>query len=418
MYMQSELLRNDNKFDEHDALIAQMVAQYPHSRWLEEALLSGGNMYLIKHDSVRADTDYTLLVRQFPTSMYAPSAHWHAAWLNYRLHRWPEAARLMEEQISSYPAGAEVPGALYWRGRLYEDVEHDYGQALNFYAALNASYVNTYYAIVARQRIAVLGQRALPAPAPVLASVRRPDTVELTDALPENDPHLIRARLLANAALNEYVGPEIAASPTSPQWGALAQAEIFQSYGETTRALQSMKRSKVPYLSMPVKDVPTVYWQLLFPRPYWDTLQADAQRNNLDPFLVAALIRQESEFNAGAVSKANAYGLMQLLPSTGKMEARHEGVKHFSTTALLDPATNLELGTADLRKTLDRYNGQVEYALASYNAGDTPVHAWMSVGDYHDMPEFVESIPYTETRDYVQAIIRNREIYRAVYAGK
>ena len=418
LYMESELRRDAKDFDGHDALIAQMLEKYPHSRWLEEALYSGGNMYLIKHDAPRAINDYGLLVKQFPTSSYAPSAHWRTAWLSYRLRRYPDAARLMDEQITMYPAGTEIPSALYWRGRLYEDVEHDFGQALNYYAALNASYVNSYYAILARGRTAALGQRQKPDPAPALASVKIFNTPVLTDELPENDIHLIKARLLANAALNEYIGPEIQASETSSQWGALAQAEIYQSYGENTRAVQAMKRSGLPLLSLPVSIVPPVYWQLLFPRPYWDSLVADSQKNGLDPYLVASLIRQESEFNPGAVSRANAYGLMQLLPSVGKSEAKRLGIKKFSTNMLLDPTTNLALGTRDLRQSLDRYGGVVEYALASYNAGDTPVHQWIATNDYKDMPEWVESIPYSETRDYVQAIVRNREMYRAIYGGK
>jgi soluble lytic murein transglycosylase len=71
-----------------------------------------------------------------------------------------------------------------------------------------------------------------------------------------------------------------------------------------------------------------------------------------------------------------------------------------------------------LRKSIDHYGGQVEYALAAYNAGDTPVHQWMSTNNYKDIAEWVESIPYTETREYVEGILRNRDLYRAVYAGR
>jgi soluble lytic murein transglycosylase len=301
---------------------------------------------------------------------------------------------------------------------LYEDEEHNFGQALNYYKMLQTAYVNSYYGILARQRMAVLGQRETVAPSTVLASVRVLDDPGLTDQLPENDPHLIKARLLANAALNEYIRPEIQLSATSGQWGALAEAEIYESFGEDTRALQAMKRSRIPFFSLPVKAVPMAYWELVFPRPYWAELESDAKEHGLDPFLVAALIRQESEFNPEAVSRANAYGLMQLLPSVGKSLAKQEGEKHFATNELLNPTENLKLGTLDLRKSLDRYNGQVEYALAAYNAGDSPVHQWMTRGDYKDVAEWVESIPYTETRDYVQGILRNREVYRAVYAGR
>jgi soluble lytic murein transglycosylase len=418
MYMQSELARNMGKTDEHDALVAKMEVQYPQSRWLEEALYSGGNMYLLKQDGPKAAEEYMQLVQHFPHSTYAPSAHWHAAWLNYRQRHYPEAAKLMDEQITSYPAGTEIPGALYWRARLYEDIEHDFSQALNYYKTLNAAYVNSYYAILARQRIAVIGQRAAVAPSPVLASVRMLDDPQLTDVLPENDPHLIKARLLANAALNEYIRPEIQMSATSGQWGALAEAEIYESFGETTHALQAMKRSKLPFFSLPVSAVPMAYWQLIFPRPYWSQIEGDSKAQGLDPYLVASLIRQESEFDPQAVSRANAYGLMQLLPSTGKSMAKKEGEKHFATGELLDPAENLRLGTMDLKRSIDHYGGQIEYALASYNAGDSPVHAWIAKDDYKDVPEWVESIPYSETREYVQGIIRNRELYRAVYAGK
>jgi soluble lytic murein transglycosylase len=165
-------------------------------------------------------------------------------------------------------------------------------------------------------------------------------------------------------------------------------------------------------------QVPTIYWQLLFPRPYWADLVSNSQKNSLDPFLVASLIRQESEFNAGAVSRANACGLMQLLPSVGKSLARKQGIKHFNATQLLNPTTNLQLGTVNLRQVLDRFGGQQEYALAAYNAGDVPVRQWMSAGEYKDIAEFVESIPYTETREYVQAIMRNRQIYRALYGQR
>lgn len=416
LYLLAELSRNENDQASHDALIAQMVQRFPHSRWLEEALYSGGNMYLLKHDSKQATYHYSLLVKMFPESTYAASAHWRAAWMNYRLRNYGEAARLMDEQIEGYPGGIEVPSALYWRGRIYEDQDHNFAQATNYYDVLASSYINFYYAGLARQRLTVLkGQAAIVAPASVLSAVRKPVVPFLTGELPENEPHLIKARLLANAALNEYIGPEIQASPTSNEWGALAQAEIFASYGEYMRSVQSMKRSGISFFSLPLDEVPTIYWKLLFPQPYWTELVANAQKNGLDPYLVASLIRQESEFNANVVSHANAWGLMQLLPSVGKSMAKKQGIKGFNTNELLNPTINLQLGTANLRQVLDRFGGQSEYALAAYNAGDVPVRQWMSSGDYKDIPEFVESIPYTETREYVQAILRNREIYRALY---
>ncbi len=417
LYMLAELSRSEEDRVGHDARIAEMVQRFPASRWTEEALYSGGNMYLIKRDPDQAIRHYALLVQLFPRSTYAPSAHWRMAWLNYRLRRYAEAGRLMDQQIVRYPGGDEVPSALYWRGRIYEDADGNLPQAADYYRRLNGAYVNYYYGALARKRLAILGTQPPVAPAPALAAVRPPEIPPLTDDLPENDPHLIKARLLANAALNEYIGPEIQSSPTAEEWGALGQAEIYDSFGEHTRALQSMKHSHLPFLSLPFDEVPVLYWRLLFPEPYWPEILAGAQNNSLDPYLVASLIRQESEFNPGAVSRANAYGLMQLLPSVAKSLAKRQGVRHFNTNELLDPATNIRLGTANLRQVLDRYKGQPEYALAAYNAGDVPVRQWMAAGDYKDIAEFVESIPYSETREYVQAILRNRDMYRALTAA-
>ena len=419
LYLLAELSRNEHDEATHEGLIAQMVQRFPSSRWLEEALYSGGNMYLLKHDAQRATYHYSLLVKMFPDSTYASSAHWRAAWMNYRLKNYVEAARLMDEQIQGYSAGIEVPGALYWRARIYEEEEHNYAQALNYYRALTTSYTNYYYALLARQRLNVLkGQTATTVPAAALSSVRKPVVPFLTGDLPENEPHLIKAKLLANAALNEYIEPEIQASPTSNEWGALAEAEIFNSYGETWRALQAMKRSGISFFSLSLDQAPRAYWKVLFPQPYWNELAANSQKNGLDPYLVASLIRQESEFNASVVSYANAWGLMQLLPSVGKAMAKKDGIKGFSTNSLLDPTVNLELGTTNLRLVLERFGGQQEYALAAYNAGDVPVRQWMAAGNYKDIAEFVESIPYTQTREYVQAILRNREIYRTLYGAQ
>ena len=142
-----------------------------------------------------------------------------------------------------------------------------------------------------------------------------------------------------------------------------------------------------------------------------------AIENRLDPFLVASLIRQESEFNPGSVSRANAIGLMQLLPGTGKLVARQASLKHYNASQLYTPTVNVELGTLYFRGMVDKFGGSIEYALAAYNAGSDRVEEWMGQGPYRDTAEFVESIPFTETREYVQAIVRNAGVYRQLYGA-
>ena len=206
--------------------------------------------------------------------------------------------------------------------------------------------------------------------------------------------HLIKARLLANAALNEYIGPEICASPTSNEWGALAEADIYCAYGEyDARAAVDEAQRHLVLHSADVDEVPKVYWDLLFPRPYWTDMVADAGSEWAGSVSGGCADPAGVGVQRGRGEPDECVGLMQLLPSTGKWLAQKHGMKHFNTKQLLDPSVNLELGTIELRQVLDRFGGQVEYALAAYNAGDSPVRQWLSTNDYKDVPESVESIP-------------------------
>ncbi len=411
MYLLMELARDKDDGETQRNLVAQMETRFPSSQWLNEALYSSGNMYLLRKDFPTAITYYGELAKRFPESSYAPSAHWRAAWLNYRTGQYSEAARLMDEQIAVYHGGKEIPSALYWRGRLYQNEEHRPDMAATYYRTVARVYRHYYYASIAQQRMNELGS-VTPAVVASLNEMKPASIPTLTDDVPEDDPHVVRAHLLANAGLNEYIAPEIQAADGSDEWGALAEAKIYASYGENWRAMRSMKRAVPFYTSAPIDALPMEYWRILFPQPYWSTIKSEAEKNGLDPYMVASLIRQESEFNPGAISRANAYGLMQLLPSVGKSMAREEGIRRFATNDLLAPDTNIRLGTRYLRQTLDKFNSQPEYTFAAYNAGDNRVTDWQAIGNYKGMDEFVESIPFTETREYVQAIIRNEEIYR------
>jgi soluble lytic murein transglycosylase len=416
LYLLMELARNRDALDDQKRIVAEMESRFAQSQWLAEALFSSGNMYLLRRDYAPAVEYYNYLATHFPSNKNAAAAHWRAGWLSYRQGLYPDASRLFDEQIRLYPEAKETVSALYWRGRLYETLDHKPERAAANYRTILRAYQHFFYAQMSRQRLAALGNAPAAAPEPQLDRFQAPTVPQLMESFPTDSPHLAKARLLANAGLNEYIAQEIAADPDSASWSALAEAQIYASYGETFRAMRSLKRA-LPYAaSASVKSIPLAYWRILFPEPYWATIKAESAKNNLDPYLVASLIRQESEFNPSAISPASAYGLMQLLPSVGKSLAREEGMSHFQTFQLLDPATNIRLGTRYLRKTLDHFGGVTEYALAAYNAGDSRVTDWQAAGPYQGIDEFVESIPFTETREYVQAILRNIETYKAIDA--
>jgi soluble lytic murein transglycosylase len=416
LYLLMELARNRNDLDEQTQIVARMETDYPQSQWLAEALFSSGNMYMLRKDYPRAVEYYSYLAAHFQGYKNSSPAHWRAAWLTYRQGLYSDAARMFDEQVHNYPGTPEAVSALYWRGRLYETQEHNAAKAAANYRTIVRLYQHFFYAQMARQRLAALGSTE-PAPAPDLDDMQAPAVPNLADSFPEDSPHLAKARLLANAGLNDYIPREIAADPDSSSWSALAEAQIYSSFGEAFRAMRALKRALPSAASASIDSIPLNYWRILFPEPYWTTIKTESAKNNLDPYLVASLIRQESEFNPSVVSYADAWGLMQLLPSNGKRLAREEGLTGFQTFQLLNPEINIRLGTRYLRETLDKFGGVTEYALAAYNAGDSRVVDWQAAGPYSGMDEFVESIPFTQTREYVQAIERNIEIYRAIDAN-
>ena len=408
-----ELARDRDDADAQKQIVSEMESRFPHSPWLADALFSSGNMYLLKRDYPTAIQYYGELATRFPNDKNAAAAHWRSGWLSYRLGLYQNAERMFDEQIRLYPAAVETVSALYWRGRLYETLDHNSALAAANYRTIIRAYQHFFYAQMARKRLPTLGGTQ-PASDPQLDRFQPLPLPHLVDTFPEDSPHLAKARLLANAGLNEYIAQEIKADPDSSSWSALAEAQIYSSYGEIFRAIRSLKRALPGSASASIESIPLVYWRILFPEPWWDTIQAESAKNNLDPYLVASLIRQESEFDPSAISRANAYGLMQLLPSVGKKMAHEEGIASFQTFQLLDPAMNIRLGTRYLRQTLDRFGGVQEYALAAYNAGDSRVVEWQAAGPYSGIDEFVESIPFTQTREYVEAILRNEETYKAI----
>jgi soluble lytic murein transglycosylase len=418
LYLLMELARNRDDSEDQQRIVALMESRFPHSPWLAEALFSSGNMYMLRKDYPMAVTYYSHLAAHFPEIKNAPTAHWRAAWLSFRQGLFADAAKMFDEQIKLYPNDKETAGAIYWRGRLYETEDHKPANAEANYRTLVRVYQHFFYAQMARARLTALGN-AVPVAESQLDRIQAPPVPVLEDSFPVDSPHLAKARLLANAGLNEYIPEEIAADPASSSWSALAEAQIYASYGETYRAMRALKKA-LPYAtSASIKSIPLAYWRILFPKAWWETIKTESAKNNLDPYMVASLIRQESEFNPSVISYANAYGLMQIEPSTGKQLAREEGIAHFQTFQLLDSEMNIRLGCRYLRQMLDKVGGVPEYAFAAYNAGDNRVVDWEAAGPYSGIDEFVESIPFTQTREYVEAILRNEETYRAIdeFAG-
>ena len=415
-YYLTECARKRNDDAELASAVQQLTAHYRQSPWRLKALMSAANRYLV----VNRPEDYVPLYRaiyeDFPASAQAPTCRWKVAFNAYQ-HDLPGAATLLREHLRVYPAHATAGAALYFLGRLMER-SGDAAGARACYQRLAGVYENHYYAMLARTRLRSLPGSGAPSAevAQFVAGIRFPTaTAVASEATAATAQRIERSRLLRSAGLGDLADAELRFGSRTDGQPALLAIELASAAEAPYQAMRVMKGMNPEYLGLPVPAAPRKYWELLFPLPYRSDLVRNAQERELDPFLLAGLIRQESEFNPAAVSRAKAYGLTQVRPATGRLFARKAGVPRVTTSVLCQPVANLKIGSSIFRSMLDKQAGSVEQTLASYNAGPNRVVEWLRWNTYREPAEFVESIPFTETRDYVQAVLRNAEMYRRLY---
>ena len=399
--------------------VKHLDQSHAQSPWRLKALISAANRFLVANRVEDHEPLYAAAWRSFPSDPAAATAHWKYAWASY-IRRKREAQDRMREHLSMFAAHATAANALYFLGRLAED-DNDYAAARAWYTRLADNFPNYYYGMLARKRLSeakVVNAAPSPKTAEFLNTIPSPDSgigsLELSAHTAER---IGRARLLRTAGLTDLADAELRFGARSDGQPVLLAMELARAADSAYRGLRAMK-SLTPNLAMPFEAAPKGYWELLFPLPYHSDLLRNARQQGLDPSMVAALIRQESEFNPQALSPANAYGLTQVRPATGRQLARRAGMRGFSTRMLFQPAVNLRLGTIYLRGLLDQLGGSWEQTLAAYNAGKSRVNEWQTWGTFREPAEFVETIPFTETRDYVQAVLRNAELYRRIYGER
>ncbi len=421
LYYLSECNRKLNDDAAMNGTLDTLAKRFPESRWRLKALIAAGNHYLLTHDAARYTPLYTAAYQKFPPDQDTAYAHWKVTWDAY-LKSAPQARTLLEEQIRKYPGDTRAASALYFLGRLAEQAK-EYPAARETYSTLLRVFPNYYYGVLAEAKLAekqIASAEAMADSAQWLSTVDFPSRPDLNNEAPNaaTKAHIERARLLSAAGFPEWAQAELRFGAETDGQKHLLAIEVAREDPTPALALRHMKGLTPEYLSLPLRNAPREFWRYLFPLPYREPLTASAKAQGIDPYLLAGLIRQESEFNPGAVSRANALGLTQLIPGTGRMMAHSQGFGPFSSGMLFQPEVSLRLGAAYLKTQISTWNGNLEQTLAAYNAGPGRVREWLTWANYREPAEFVESIPFTETREYVLAVLRNASVYRRLYAGK
>jgi soluble lytic murein transglycosylase len=397
----------------------------PASEWRLKALIAAANRLLVENDFGRYTPLYQECADSFPNTEEGASCHWKTVWRRW-LGRDPGAAVALQEHLRRFPNSDKAGAALHFLARDAES-RGDAQAARRYFGEVVIRFPNSYYAVLAREslgrvdvkRVATKGSAADAFLAGVDWPVRERKADFQADAA--TSALIERGRLLARAELERWAEAEIrfaSKNGAKPYPCAMALHEIATARGDHAQAIRYLLGTVNGYLWLDPDGAPVSFWRAAFPLPYGGSIRQYAAVNGLDPYLLAGLIRQESLFDPRVVSSAGAIGLTQVMPSTGRSLARRAGVRGYRVSLLKTPDANLKIGSYYLRQQLNQRNGSVEETLAGYNAGPGRVTRWKTWAEYKEPAEFIETIPFTQTRDYVQIIIRNAEMYRRLYSGE
>lgn len=419
LYYNGLILRALNDKVTYRKLMRRVADEFPTESWSDQALNELATDFIRNDDDETADTVFREILKKNPRGAFSERAAWKVGWRAYRERQYRETINYFERAAADFPRSDYRPALLYWAGRAHEAL-NERTLADERYTLTTADYLNTYYGRLAVVRMN--GRRAA-------SRVISPRTEAAPSLLPPPpNEATIRALLEIGAfepALNEvrYAERAWGDSPALQATEAWIFVQLGRSESGTRRfnlirgSMTTMKRAYPQYMAAGGEELPRDVLSVIYPLDYWDLIQKYARQYQLDPFLVAALVAQESTFVRDIRSSANAYGLMQLIPPTARAYARKLNLR-YSTTMLTNAESNVRMGTLYLSDKIKEF-GDVYLALASYNAGERAVRRWVSERpDVSEQDEFIDDIPYPETQNYVKKILGTAEDYRRLYRGE
>ncbi len=404
------VLRGLEKKTEFVAETRGFVASGAPDILAEAALNELATFYILEDDDQAAADTFAEMNRRYPSGVNGERAAWRWGWWSYTKGNYAETIRVFDDAFVRFGRSDHRSAWIYWSARARQKS----GQreaAIDTYRRAIGLYRNSYYGREADRNLrAMLSQSA----GRVSLASRETPVAFVPGESPAN-ARLI-ARLLEvglyDDALGELKRTEIDNGAT-PLLTA-TQAYAWNRKGELRIGITLMKRAYPQFLAAGGEALPVEIRRVMFPVAYWDMIQKYANARGLDPHLMAALMMQESTFDKDITSSANARGLMQILPSTGRSYASKLGITPWRVTRLTDAEINIRIGMAYFADMKAKYNGIVG-ALVAYNAGGSRYTRWVAEYPDADRDEFIDNIPFFETQNYLKRILGIAEDLRTLY---
>jgi soluble lytic murein transglycosylase len=407
--------------------IADMAKNFPSHPLTPKTYVTVGGLARDANNSADESYLFNTALTLYPNAIDVAQAQFELAWIQHDGKNFAMSSQMLTEHLARY-ANKDTTNrgrAGYWSARDSERAGK-IAEACALYEGMTVRYDANWYGYLSAQRLSAMkssGQcrgNNFPADSLIGRAVANMKTVTVAPetATAKEDERMSRADQLGVVGLFDWALDELneasKSAPGSPRVN-MATARFYRQKDDNTSAFVALAKSYPDYAQMEPEEMTQEEWEVFYPLINWSDIKTWSATRGLDPYQVAGLIRQESVFNPRAKSGANAYGLMQLLIPTARVIARkyNSTATDISGETLFQPAINIELGTAYMKDQLDKY-GRLEYMAVAYNAGPGRVTQWRASLPL-DIDEFVEAIPFKETKGYVQGVTRNMLQYRRLY---
>jgi len=389
---------------------------FPRSPFLAQSLYLRAAVYEDMGETAKAVKLYREIAEQFPQSPLRFSALWNAGWLLYRAQDFSGALQYWDRLKAMNSPYRWREKVLYWKGRCLERMGR-VAEAEGMFGQLLKDSPTSYYSQLVLQR---RNPQSSPAAFPPLRDQTLSPFMELKAfSSGSRALHLEKGRALTRLGLLSPAVEELEAAEEEGVNVEEMWLEISRLYREAEEYYRSNLLVRKKFTLKPLTGQSTerekALYLLAFPPGKGSFIQQYARERNLDPALLCALILEESRFHSQAISSAGARGWMQVLPRTGQRIAKELRLSNFSEDQLFDPAVNVRLGSWYFSKLLEEFGGKTYLALAAYNAGPHLVRKWLGQAPNLAEDEFVENIPFAETRNYVTRVLSSAQVYRTLY---
>ncbi|HJT21435.1 MAG TPA: transglycosylase SLT domain-containing protein [Nitrospira sp.] len=341
-------------------------------------------------------------------------ALWRIGWVYYRTGRYREALDTWRMLIDQHDGDFE-PQALYWTGRALEQTEPS--QSSDVFRQLCRRFMYTYYCQLARERTKSSGAQE-----PVLEAPGTGGNATSNGEAPV--PAVNRAEIEQQNAYRRAVelrtlGLDIDAARevgvladryAKDQASLVLLSTMLNEVGAYHQALRLARARFRDQLERTGGLLSPSLWNVAYPTGLLPAIKLQTLKG-VDPYLIAAIIREESQYDLKAVSRVGAIGLMQVMPATANNVAQRAGIPPVGREDLFDQETNIRIGVRYVEQLMEQFSGNLVYTVAAYNAGPLAVNTWLVQHREHSLDEFVELIPYQETRQYVKRVLRSYREY-------